>query len=331
MERVDFDVQGARVTIEGDSEAVLDLAVHFGAYRSSRTGGPSGVRVTLRREPGVIDAKARLTADQILERGVVYNQGDVAWVDYHGNGTSRYDFAREEGEIRAPRVEDLVELGYLMVHSRLGVMLEDRGLVRLHALGLVVDGRAVLVLAPSGGGKSTLARAALRRTDVGLLGDDLVLVDLRGRVHGFHSPIGIPSAEAGKGLGDVRSFHRRHHPPKWIVDPLSLGGKLVNGPVPAVVIADLRRVSAGPSRVLPAPFAATARTLFRDMVVGLGLPQVLELVARRGASDLAGLLPSAWRRSRTALALLRSARGATLEVSDPGEALSLLIDAVRLR
>jgi hypothetical protein len=68
--------------------------------------------------------------------------------------------------------------------------------------------------------------------------------------------------------------------------------------------------------------------LWRDLVIGLGLPQVLELVARRGAKDLGSLLPTAVRRARAAAALGRGARGALLEVATPESAAELLVAAL---
>jgi hypothetical protein len=115
------------------------------------------------------------------------------------------------------------------------------------------------------------------------------------------------------------------------VDPLSLGERLHREPVDVALIADLRRVSRDPGQLRSMPRRQMGSVLFRDMVVGLGLPQVLELVARRGAQDLAQLIPSALRRARHAAALGRRARGAALEVFAPDEALSLLIDDVRGR
>jgi hypothetical protein len=53
-----------------------------------------------------------------------------------------------------------------------------RGFEVLHACGVVLDGRALLIAGPSGAGKSSLA-AALVRAGLGLLGDDVVALRLR--------------------------------------------------------------------------------------------------------------------------------------------------------
>jgi hypothetical protein len=323
-----LDVRGIRAVFLGDEDAVSELGVHFAAFVTAPGGGRADIQVELVRGAPTLDVPERMVADQVVDRGVVYNRGSVTWVDHFGHATTRFDFDEERGRIVAPRVEDLVELGYLALHSRLGAHLERRGFFRLHCLGLVVGGRAGLVLAPSGGGKSRLALAALTRTRAQLLGDDVVLVDSEGRVHGFHSPIGVSGPETGAALGTVRAFPRRLHPAKWMVELAGLETRLARGPVDPVLVAIARRVTTGPSALAPASAAEIRAALFRDLVVGLGVPQVIELVARRGARDLAGLAPTALRRARAALALARRVDGRFLDVGAPEEAAELVVEAL---
>jgi hypothetical protein len=320
-----LDVYGVAIDVRGDPDALEALTAHFVHYVANAAGRAAAFTVELLREAPRLDVPGRLAADQVVDRGIVYNQGEVTWVDHHGYATSRYDFAAERGTIRAPRVDDLVELGYLMVHSRLGVHLEKRGLFRLHCLGIALGDRAALVLTPSGGGKSRLALAALTHSQASLLGDDVVLVDEDGKVRGFHSPLGVSSSEQGQSLGTVRSFHRRLHPPKWIVELDRLGPRLTDGPLAVRLIAIARRVSEGPSALVSASRSTLAQALGRDLVVGLGIPQVIELVARRGARDLLRMTPTLLRRARAATALGRGARAATLEVESPETAIAALV------
>jgi hypothetical protein len=101
--------------------------------------------------------------------------------------------------------------------------------------------------------------------------------------------------------------------------------RLASTPKRVSLIALCRRVNVGPSRLLPATRSQIAGELWRDMVIGLGLPQVFELVARRGVRDLGKLAPSAARRARSAFAVARGARGVTLEVFEPETAIQALI------
>lgn len=312
-----FDVHGVRLALRGDADARSGLAVHFGAFRVLADTSPPDIVVELRRERPSLPLPLGHRSDQVVDRGVVYNLGATTVVDHHGHGATIFDFARDEGRIVATETADLVEFGYLAASSRLGVHLERRGLTRVHGVGIESEGRGALLLAPSGGGKSTIARALRRHTRVRVLGDDLVLLDARGRMLPFPTPLGLTTPEQADGLGAPIPFPRRLHPPKWVVSVSSDPARDARDPVDLAWVVLLTRAHGEAVRMTPAPRTAIASALFRDAVVGLGLPQVLELIARRGARDLGEQLPTALRRSRAVASVLTRARGARLELGRP--------------
>jgi hypothetical protein len=325
-----FCFHGVNAELRGCPEAVDRLAMFFWAFRAEGAARCE-FRVELRRaSPDVAkEIPRRLVADQVVPRGVVYNSGQQSWVDHFGRALSAYDFAADAGWVEAPDVVDLVELGYLMVHSRLGDHLSRHGYVRLHALGFVRDGQAGLVLGPSGSGKSSLAVRLLRDERVRLLGDDVVLIDRHGQAVGFPVPPGASDPARAVGLGPALRFERRLHPPKWVIG-LSEGlvDRFTQEAAPVRLLALLARASAPPSRMVPCATGETAAALWRDMVVGLGLPQVLELIARRGGRDLLRQARPAWQRALRAARLLRSCRGVRLEVADVDQAVPLLVRGI---
>jgi hypothetical protein len=327
--KVLFDVHGVGVSLEGDTTALEGLTVHFAGFQRPRLAAPPLVQVGLERAKPTLPVQQRWRADQVLERGIVYNQGHQTWVDHHGVALSHYDYQSESGEVTALETADLIELGYLMVHSRLGVMLERRGLVRAHGVGFALQGSAGLVLTPSGGGKSRLAIALLRQPGVSLLSDDMVLLDAAGQAHPFPHPIGISDPQHAAGLGRARAFVRRHHGTKWVIELGELLSRHQRGPLPLRLLVMASRVNRPPSRVLGASRRMLAGALWRDVVVGLGLPQVLELIARAGARDLWRQAPSALMRARVAGAALRRARPVRLDIADPGSAAEVLVTELR--
>lgn len=321
-----LDVYGVVVRIDGDEAACAALARHFAAFVVEHVAAPPSVRVTLRRERTPIDLPAGHPADQIVERGLVYNLGARTIVDHHGHATSRFDFAREEGSIEAEALEDRVELGYLLVSSRLGTHLEARGYTRVHGIGLAHRDRTALVLAPSGGGKSTLARALLRHTEATLLGDDMVLLDRHGRIHPFPTPVGLTDPAQAEGLGTPVPFARRLHPPKWILPLDAIAARIERRVLPLDAVVVLRRVVGPRAALHDVGRARVAGPLARDAVVGLGLPQVVEWIVRHGARDLPGLAPTAARRAVAVAAALARAEGLLLDAGPPEDAARRLVD-----
>ncbi|WP_433513761.1 hypothetical protein ACQP2T_61150 [Nonomuraea sp. CA-143628] len=71
----------------------------------------------------------------------------------------------------------------------------------LHASSVAVDGRAVLFVAASGGGKSTLAHRACAELGAAFMGDDLTMVDPGGLVAGWPTRAAVPLALARTGDG----------------------------------------------------------------------------------------------------------------------------------
>ena len=82
--------------------------------------------------------------------------------------------------------------------------LDRRGLHRIHALGVVVKNRAVLVMLPMGGGKSTLGLHLLKHPEVQILSDDFCTTRL-GRIINIHHSF-LPSF---KGANPYTQAHER--------------------------------------------------------------------------------------------------------------------------
>lgn len=317
-----FDIYGVRIALGGDAEACAALSVHFAAFREPSSNGPANadaIVLELCREAPSLPLPDGHPSDQVVDRGVVYNLGPITVVDHHGFATTVFDFERDRGRILALETADLVELGYLAISSRLGVHLERRGYTRVHGVGIEHAGAAALVLAPSGGGKSTIARALRRQSSVRVLGDDVVLLDSGGRMLPFPTPLGLTNPSQAEGLGKPTAFPRRLHPPKWVLPVDADPARVLRAPVAVDWVVLLNRAHGESVRMIPASKSQIGAALFRDAVVGLGLPQVLELLARRGVGDLALQAPSAIRRSRAVIALLRRARGARLQLGRPEE------------
>ena len=92
MSELSLSVHGVTARLSGDDEALAQLAVHFAAFRVKDHSIEREFEVELHRGAPSLDVPGRLVADQVVDRGIVYNRGDVTWVDHHGKAVSRYDF-----------------------------------------------------------------------------------------------------------------------------------------------------------------------------------------------------------------------------------------------
>lgn len=177
--------------------------------------------------------------------------GSRAWLSWDGQQLDLYAHEPDHAYLRL----------MLCIQSRLGALLEDRGLYRVHGLGLENG----LVLLPPGGGKSTLAAELLRRGQgARLLSEDTPVLDGRGQLHSFPFRLGLRD---DPGLECERQGH------KWLL-PFPAEGR-ISSPCRQLVLGAwttaerpvLERL--GRLSGLPA--------LLRDAVVGYGVPQLIEL------------------------------------------------------
>ena len=119
-----------------------------------------------------------------LYRGTesLWRLGDDTWrLGYtdHRNG-GRWDLTCKRGErirIRWTEGISVPDIRTYLLNSAVTVALHMRGTPCLHASGVVVNGRAALLLGPSGAGKSTTA-AALMSAGNQLLTDDIAVLDV---------------------------------------------------------------------------------------------------------------------------------------------------------
>lgn len=290
-----FDFYGLVVTVRCAEPSVLEEVrrdfTYFLEPESTAAGGTEGLpglRVNMHLATPPYTSLPSLPAAFLTPRNICYRDGSTSYIDYFGRGLAVFD--REGGtcEAHSPDPHLLREIVYLLILSTVGEHLDGRGLHRIHALGVNHRGHGVLLLLPSGGGKSTMAMALLRTGDVSLLSEDTPLVDRRGRIHPFPLCIGIRNgSDPGVPRKYVRTVRRMEFDPKQLID-LEYFDDRVSGPVePALIIVGERSLGED-SAIRPIPRHQALRALLKYMVVGLGVYQGLEFLLERGTRELFG-------------------------------------------
>lgn len=296
MDALALSFYGVGVRLRGPVEVLARLRRDFRRFEGP---GPAGIEIEASLGP--VDLRApRLHVPR--RTGPVWDEGTVRHVRWKAGASVRWDYAAERGEARATTVELLHEVLYLLLLSRVGELHDRRGIHRLHAMGLNHGGRATLVVLPSGAGKSTLAFGALAAGLGTLMADDMVLVD-GGSIVPFPSRLGSverPEVDARF----VAEFPRMQHGRKYLVDVDAFGDRVGGPPVPPGHLIVGHR-GPGQSWIREVPGAMVAPELARSMVVGIGLPQVLEFFVRADLSPELALLRS---RARAARRLILASR-----------------------
>ena len=155
--------------------------------------GPLSLHIELRKEiPSQVPAQAKRVLQ--TKEAVCYEYKGMRYVDYSGRALATYDFSSEEGVACSLDENLLHEISYIMVHSRVGELLDKKGIHRLHGLGVSVNGSATICLLPRGGGKTTLALGLMAENECLLLSDEIAAIDKRLQVLPYPLRIGVQAA-----------------------------------------------------------------------------------------------------------------------------------------
>jgi hypothetical protein len=307
-----FDFYGFRVTVTGDNDGVLeDVQRDFSYFRSP--AGDESAWLNVISEPFPRANLPAVRAALQTPRNIVYRDGDVSYVDYFGRGLMICQNKGTDYQIYCTDRDLAHEIAFLTMLSRVGEHLDARGLHRVHALGIEAGGRAILVLLPMGGGKTTLALRLLTTDDIRLLSEDSPLISRRasrrGQVFPFPLRIGVRVGEVPAGVPDkyCRTVQRMEFDPKTLIDIQHFNEK-VGRPCPIGAILLGERWLSGTSFVCPVPRSYAIGPFIKNTVVGLGLYQGMEFLLERSGWEVLGKSRLALARFLTSLHVIRRSR-----------------------
>lgn len=249
-----------------------------------------------------------MVAKKILETCSVYSMGPRQYVDYRGQALTIRDSMEETNRIYSLDMDRLYEIAFLAIHSILGQELDKKGICRVHALSVSLGKNNAVVMLPSKGGKSTLLSYLMENPDVKIISDDMPLIDLNGRVHPFPSKISVEVKPEDGPLSKLQwsEFKRTQYPPKWTAGLSQLKERIEtqNLHQHTLLVAGFR-LSQGQSILTPVPKWKMIPSLFEHMIMGMGLPQVLEMFLKFNFTDIFKLFYHGLLRTICALQLLR--------------------------
>jgi hypothetical protein len=234
------------------------------------------------------DGLPALPASVTTPRNICFRNERVTYVDYFNRALAVLD--RQEASYRVTGTDhDLLrEIAYLYILSAVGQYLDSRRIHRVHALGVSYGGRGVLLLLPSGGGKSTMAWELLRQPGFLLLSEDTPLIDRCGRILPFPLPLGVrPGSEIVLPQAHVRTVSRMEFGPKTLIDIDYFRDRLGEAVEPGWIMVGERNLGEV-SEIVPMARPSAFGAVVKYMVVGLGVYQGLEFLLERGLRDLLG-------------------------------------------
>jgi len=243
--------------------------------------------------------------------------------DYHGEGWSIFDFDEQSAIVFSRKIERLHEITYLLILSRVGKYLDSKGLHRIHAMGVSTKERALLLLLPMSGGKTTLLSHLAQKahaSDLSILSDDSPLITLKGQTTAFAVRCGVTREQlttapfAGK--TPAYSLERMRYGPKFLFPIEALGCPVSKQTFDTVALLLGKRTTLAEPSIKPVSKLKVIPALLSQLVIGIGLPIMREYFIENRPSDYLLLFKIAVNRLRAAFALLRRSQTYLLELSD---------------
>lgn len=306
---IHFDVLGIPIEVTSHLEGVLDDFQHDFEFFLASGGGHSPLRIVVRpcsERPHWTFlfkvGRARLYLSRQGERRVCFFE--KAWVSYC--------YREARSVIYADEAQVAYQAAFYVVQSYVGEAMDRMGTHRVHGLAMSWNGRATVLMAPSGGGKSTLALRLLSQPQFGLYSDDIAFVTREGTLIPF--PLRIASSEAPDiEDGFVRRFVTEDRPTKFVVRSSYFKSRVPEA-APLVVLGCLKRGS-------ETRWASTGRIrllipLVRWLIIGHETPQIWELFLRFSPRDLISRIAILFSRVRLAMRLFLTCHPVLLEIEE---------------
>ena len=299
--QVNFDFYGITIGIHSQVSPLMQILQSEFAYFLADKGSPQ-FKIEVFKAAPPLELLPAQSANRITANSLTYDVGKVRWNDFHGQALSRYDYESQQGVIWSDDEDLLHELAYLLILSLTGKALDQRGFHKVHACAIRYGGRDILIMLPSMGGKTTLFLELARYPGVELLSDDTPLISPQGRVLPFPLRLGVEKIPADV-LGDFPTFKRRHHSTKYLIPLQKLAAPIAQGSGGSPILVFGQRWSEQAPRIARLSPLRSLRGLFEHMVIGIGLPMVLEYFVQHTPRDWLRLVRIGIGRSKAALGL----------------------------
>ncbi len=224
------------------------------------------------------------------QNSITYDQGPIRYNDYYGKALTIYNFDDETAKIYCIDINRLHEITYLLILSRVGKKMDLKGVHKLHAFGVITNETAVLGIMPSKGGKSTMFLELLKDPKIEILSDDTPLVSSLGEISAFPIRLGLDSLPAhyphlNENNSDyVYELERDQYGLKHLICLKAFPNRVGLSYKKSIIFKGVRSNSEE-CIISPCSKISMLGTLFSSMVIGLGLPMILEYFWQQGFKD----------------------------------------------
>lgn len=302
-----LNFHGQSVRLNSHSDELLKRIAKDFSYFVQKDFGPAKFTIDafLEKVPdGVVPIA--VASRQSLQ-SLSFDQGDKRVNDYYGKLVSIYDYKNESGKLWSLDIEKLHEVTYLLILSRVGKALDLSGLHKVHAMSFTKNNFCLVGMMPMKGGKSTLLANILRDQTVSIVSDDCPLVTRSGSIVPFPLRLGVDELAQEVGLKNPEKFSytlkRDFYGEKKLISLEGLPHEIGEVGPRQILFVGKRAPGMSPQWNKISKLAMI-KPLIINMIVGIGLPMVMEYFWESGFKDFVRKSYISLSRAMSAVALL---------------------------
>lgn len=222
---------------------------------------------------------------------ICYDVHNVRYCDYYGELLVILDKKTNSAKMYSKNLSKIHEVSYLLILSRIGKLMDLKGLHKLHAFSVAYKDLALVCMMPMKGGKSTLLMEFLKDPRFKIISDDIPLVDWKGNVLPFPIKIGLSDKSVElEVLNPAENYYemdRGLYGKKRLLSLKGLPGRVaeIDRPYEKVLLIEAFRFNSRTSILKDSSLLSTGKGLLKHGIIGFGLPMVIEYFWENGWRD----------------------------------------------
>ncbi len=304
---VSFDFYGLSLAVRSADRGIVEGIRRDFSY-FEKNSDTAQVNIEVADEKTDYSCLPNLRASIYTLDYICYRGKEEVFTDYHGHGLRVFNCRQGNYRIISESADLRYEISYLTVLGAVGQFLDSKHIHRVHALGISKSGKAILILLPEKGGKTTLALRFLKSDDIKLVSEDSPLLTRHGEVLPFPLRLGIlPGGEGDIPRKYLHPVNLSRVGTKLLVDVDYYADKISPPCQPGIILLGERALGCE-SSIEPASRSSAAREFIKNSVVGLGLHQGMEYLLGRNIWETLGRTGLAFSRLNNSVKILRRSK-----------------------
>lgn len=251
---------------------------------------------------------------------ITYEENGVRYNDYYGSVLSVFEARKNTARVYGKDLDKLYEVVYLMILSRSGKHGDLKGTHKIHAFAVVKNFTGLICMQPMRGGKSTLFTELMLHHDVEVVSDDTPLINTRGELLPFPLRVSLDKVPEQLNLDEGLFYLMKR---EFYKAKFSISLKAFKRPIAAktnyYIFTEAHRSTHDQPFIKKMSPLKLFRSLFKHMVIGVGLPVIFEYFWESGPEDFIRKTIIFLRRFSLALRLSLKYRGYDVYLTDDKE------------